>query len=115
MTTAPGEEKTKTEDSVTFMEMQDAVTVMELDNAARSVSLEGPQSKEVVEKCPSIGQHLDSQCHPDSPNVFCFACVLSLCLDSADCLAPFRPPAPPPPSSPPLRTRRHQKTSMRQA
>ena len=42
MATAPGEEITKTEDSITFMEMQHAVTVMGFENAARSVSLKVP-------------------------------------------------------------------------
>ena len=42
MTTTPEKEITKTEDSITFMEMQHAVTVMGFENVARSVALKVP-------------------------------------------------------------------------
>ena len=83
MTTTLGEEITKTEDSITFVEqeMQHAVTALEIANAARSVSLKVPNrtQRSFVEKCPSLGQHLESQCHPDScsPIVFLFVLRVS--------------------------------------
>jgi len=47
-TAAPGEEITKTEDSITFMKMQLAVTAMEFENAARSLSLKVHNQKKLL-------------------------------------------------------------------